>query len=526
MKKLKLTIFLFFTIYWVYSQNSEIEWIKQEGGNTTNIGCSITSDENYIYNTGIFTDTCFIGDTVLISNGSYDTYISKYDKQGNFLWVKQFGGNDYNRSNSIVYNNGHIYTTGFFRDTAFFEGTTLISNGDYDIFITDQNTDGTLNWVKQIGGVERDQGYSITTDSNNDIYLSGIFQDTVNFGDTTLISYGDYDICLAKLDNAGNIIWINQAGGTGTDIGISVASDNYDNIYMTGYFEDTAVFNGTSLISLGFQDIFIAKYNNSGNLVWIQKAGGDWGALGSSITTDDYDKIYITGIFGGTAFFGNDTVVSNGEFDMYITKYDNLGKLLWIKTFGGAGFDEGNCIVNDNDFIYVTCYFQDEALIEDTLLLDHTSHIFQFSNSGRLLDIIQTGNYYRNKFIIDNSRDVYVTGAFSQTQIFGDTILTSTGNHYDIFIAKIVYINTGIEEIEFDPGLKIYPNPANSYINIEIDEDAIISIVNINGQLIKQYLFFNDMSEKTFDISGFSPGLYIIKIQTENKILSGKMIKY
>ncbi|MBC8489254.1 MAG: T9SS type A sorting domain-containing protein [Bacteroidetes bacterium] len=526
MKIIKLAIAFFFTLNFVNAQNSRIEWIKQEGGNSEEIGCSITSDDDYIYNTGVFADTCFIGDTVLISNGLSNMYISKYDKESNFIWVKQFGGNDYVRSMFITHNNAHIYTTGFFSDTAYFEDTTLISKGYYDLFITDQSTDGNLNWVKQIGGIESDQGYTIATDSYNNIYLSGAFQDTVNFGDTTLISYGDYDIFLAKLDNTGNVKWVQHSGGKGTDLGLSIISDNSDNICLTGYFEDTAVFNDTLLFSLGFQDIFIAKYNNSGNLVWIQQAGGDWGAYGSSITTDDSDNIYITGIFGGTAFFGNDTVVSNGEFDIYVAKYDSSGKLLLIKTYGSAGFDHCKSIVTDNDFIYVSCNFQDEALIEDTLLLEQTSHIFQFSNTGQLLDIIQTGNYYRNECIIDKRRDVYVTGAFYQTQIFGDTILTTTGFHYDIFIAKIIYNNTGIEKIEIDPKIKIYPNPATSYINIESDEDAIISIVNINGQLLKQYLFVKDKSEKTFDISSFAPGLYIIKIQTESKILSGKIIKY
>ncbi len=527
MKNLKLSFVLLLTLSFVNAQNPEIEWIKQDGGNGDDFGTSITTDENYVYSTGVFSDTCFIGDTVLISNGSYDIYISKYDKKGNFIWVKQFGGTGYDRGNSIVYNNGHVYTTGFFADTAFFDGTTLISNGGCDIFITDQSTDGTLNWVKQIGGTERDQGYALTTDSENNIYLSGIFKDTVNFGDTIFISYGEYDIFTAKLDNAGNIIWINQAGGTGTDIGISMVSDNSDNIYLTGSFEDTAAFNGTSLISLGYQDIFIAKYNSSGNLVWAHQAGGDWGAQGASVTTDASANLYVSGIFGGTAFFGNDTVVSNGWFDIFLAKYDNAGTLQWINTYGSIEKDYSYSVVTDDDFVYVSCYFRDEASIDDTVLLAYTSHIFQLSNTGNLLGMIQTGNYIRNKCTIDNNSALYVTGAFNHTQIFGDTVLTSTGFFDDVFITRINYGHTGIEESAlFDQHLKIYPNPATNYINIESNENAVVSILNINGQLIKQYLFEKGLSEGRIDISGFMPGLYIVTLQTKNTVFSAKMIKH
>nr|NQU91428.1 T9SS type A sorting domain-containing protein [Bacteroidota bacterium] len=526
MNKTNLTVSLVFLFNVIIAQTSSIGWITQAGGNSDDIGNSIACDENYVYNTGIFTDTCLIGDTVLISHGSFDTYISKYDKEGNFIWVRQFGGSGSDRSIKITYHNGHVYTTGFFSDTVSIGNNTLYCHGVYDMFLIDFDTNGELNWIRQVGGSGRDQGYALTTDTYNNIYLSGIFQDTLSIDGMTLFSKGEYDIFIAKLDDTGNTKWINQAGGTGEDIGMSLSRDNSDNIYLTGSFEDTATFGDTTITSLGYQDIFIAKYNSSGGLEWLQKAGGDWGAHGASITTDDFGNFYVSGIFGGTAFFGNDSVVSNGWFDVYLAKFASSGKLQWINTYGSIERDFGYSVVTDNEYIYLSCFFHDETAIEDTILSGQTAHIFQFSNAGELLDMIQTGGYYRNKCTIDDKSALFVTGANSQSQVFGDTVISSTGFNSDAFITRINYEHTGLKEFEMQPPLIFYPNPARSYINIKHNEDATISIVNLNGQIMKQYVSDKNIGDKILDVSDLPPGIFIITLQTTEKILSGKLIKY
>ncbi|NQT77711.1 MAG: T9SS type A sorting domain-containing protein [Bacteroidetes bacterium] len=523
MKAYVIILAFFFTHNFVSAQNSKIKWIHQEGGMGTDIGQSITSDDNFIYSAGTFSDTCWFGNTSIIAKGLFDIYISKYDKSGNFIWAKDYGGKEYDRPLCIMHNNGHLYTVGFFSDTISFEETTLIAKGECDIFITDHDTEGNLNWVKQFGGAGSDQGYSITTDNDNFLYLSGIFQNTVIFDNTSLTSNGDYDIFLAKLDNEGNVLWINQGGGAEADLGLSVTSDNFNNIYLTGNFKDSAVFNDTVLISSGFQDIFIAKYNSSGDLLWIRKAGGEWGALGSSIIADENEDIYLTGIFGGTAFFNSDTIVSNGEFDIYIAKYNRIGELLWITGFGSSAMDRSYCIVGDNNSIYVTCYFQGDALIGDSLLLDSKSHILQLSNGGIIQDIIEVGNYYTNTCVIDNNNDIYATGSFMNTTIFGDTSLTSTNMGTDIFICKIIYENSShINYYTFESDIKIFPNPAHSEIMIS-GINGSIEEVNIYNRLGQRIIHQRGTSNK-LDVSNLIPGMYVIEVVIENMRIKEKLI--
>ncbi|OQX77864.1 MAG: hypothetical protein B6D64_07650, partial [Bacteroidetes bacterium 4484_276] len=503
----------------VNAQNPEIEWIKQDGGNSDDFGTSITTDENYVYSTGVFYDTCFIGDTVLISNGSYDTYISKYDKKGNFIWVKQFGGTEYDRCTQVLHNNGHILMTGFFGDT---------HPGQTGFFLLDMDINGAINWIKEIEGQESYYGSALATDAWDNIYLSGCFEDTLSIGGFTLISKGEYDIFITKLDDTGNVIWVNQAGGVGEDISTSITLDKSDNIYLTGSFEDTATFMDTTITSLGYQDIFIVKYNSSGEKIWLKKAGGDWGARASSITINKSGQLFLAGVFGGTTYFGNDSLVSNGMRDIFLARYNLSGTLQWIDNWGSEEHDSSSDLVTDNDFIYFSCRFGGETTLNDTTLTGSTAQIIQLSFAGEIVDYIQLGGYYRNKCTINNSSALFVTGALGPwPDLFGDTILSPSWYGYDAFISRINYGHTGIEEsVVFDQHLKIYPNPASTYINIESNEGAVVSILNINGQLIKQYSFVKGLSERSIDISSFPPGLYIVTLQTKNTILSGKMIKH
>jgi hypothetical protein len=86
MKKYSLIIGFLLAIELIYAQSSTIDWVIQNNSTREAMGKSVTTDENFVYTTGTFSDTCIIGDTSLISNGSFDIYISKYDKEGNFVW--------------------------------------------------------------------------------------------------------------------------------------------------------------------------------------------------------------------------------------------------------------------------------------------------------------------------------------------------------------------------------------------------------------------------------------------------------
>jgi len=117
------------------------------------------------------------------------------------------------------------------------------------------------NWARIAGasGDFTDLGYGISTDFTGNIYVTGYFKDTATFGSYPLTSSGDSDIFVAKLDPNGNWLWVKKAGSSGTDVGKGVSTDTNGNVYVTGYFQNTASFGSFDLVSFGGKDIFVSK---------------------------------------------------------------------------------------------------------------------------------------------------------------------------------------------------------------------------------------------------------------------------
>src|SRR5258708_19018608 len=166
-----------------------------------------------------------------------------------------------------------------------------------------------------------------------------------------------------------NLLWVKQFGGPNSDEGRSVTVDKQGNVLTTGVFEGTVDFDpGAGTFNLtsvsASNDVFISKLDPNGNMLWTKQIGGAGNEYAFSITTDASGNIYVIGIFSGTADFDsgsgtfNMTSVSAGE-DIFITKLDPSGNLLWAKQMGGISNDYGYSIALDaSGSVYSTVYFQ------------------------------------------------------------------------------------------------------------------------------------------------------------------------
>lgn len=260
--------------------NGDLIWAAQMGGSGGNRGLSITTDPiGNVYTTGTFWGTADFdpgaGIVELTSPGSWDIFIQKLDPNGNFIWVKQISAPWGNTGHSITTDNsGNVYTTGHFQDTVDFDPGVGVFELSvvyaYDIFIQKLDTDGNFLWARSMGGFGGDdEGRSITTDDNGNVYTTGCFQYTVDFdpgvGVHNLTAFGiGCDMFVQKLDPSGDLVWVGQMGGIGgSTVGRSITLDDLGNIHATGYFADTADFDPgigvTDLVAVGSIDIFVLK---------------------------------------------------------------------------------------------------------------------------------------------------------------------------------------------------------------------------------------------------------------------------
>jgi len=305
--------------------------------------------------------------------------ISTSSTNMNWQWAKSAGGTNLDHGAGIATDSSrNCYITGGFRDSALFGATTLVSQGIYDVFVAKLDTNGNWQWAKQAGGTGSDAGISIAVDGSGNCYITGDFQGSALFGTTTLVSQGSVDVFVAKLDTNGNWQWAVSAGGTNIvddEVGISV--DGVGNCYITGHFEGSALFGTTTLVSQGYDDVFVAKLNTNGNWQWATQGGGPNFDYGYGVFVDGSGNCYITGHFYGSALFGTTTLVSQGILDVFVAKLNTNGNWQWATQGGGTGYDYGYDVsVDGSGNCYITGSFEGSALFGTTLVSQGNLDVF------------------------------------------------------------------------------------------------------------------------------------------------------
>ena len=297
-------------------------------------------------------------------------------------------------------------------------------------------------WTKRAGGVEGDYGHSIAVDSTGNSFIAGHFYGIVKFDTITLTSTGGYDLFIAKYDSSGNVLWAKQVGGIGYVEGNSIVIDKRGNSFITGYFDNSVAFETTILNSYGGEDIFIAKYNPSGKILWVKKVGGIENDCGEEISIDGSGNLYLTGSFWGTANFDNVSLTSRNGSDTFAAKYDSLGNLIWVKQPSGIGSAVGKGIATDKvGNSVVTGFFERTATFGTITLTSGSIHwpdffIAKYDSAGNVLWAKQAGGNYTvegSDIAINESGESIVMGSFENTVTFGNTTFTTSGNK-DIFI--------------------------------------------------------------------------------------------
>lgn len=256
-------------------------------------------------------------------------------------WMRSFGGSTIDEGLDIVHGtDDETYSTGYFSGSAVFDAQTLSTTGLSDIFLVKTDSNGLIPWIKQAGGSGINKGLAVDAHASGSIVITGFFSNTAQFDSQSIVSAGQQDVFIAKYTASGNLLWVISAGGTGSDIGNCVKFDNAGNIIVTGEFSGACNFGGTVLSSLsGSIDVFTAKYDPNGNLIWVKKGSGLYTDRGIKLSVDANGDIYVNGLFSDTITFDvtYNTTISNAKF---LIKYDQAGNEKWFRWIGGSGQSE------------------------------------------------------------------------------------------------------------------------------------------------------------------------------------------
>jgi hypothetical protein len=325
------------------------QWSQRFGSTSEDVGSSVAADASgNVFVTGNFSGTVNFGGGNLVSAGSWDIFLAKYDAAGVHQWSKRFGAGGADIGYVVaVDGSGNVFVTGRFAGTVNFGGVNLPSAGGFDIFLAKYDAAGVHQWSKRFGAGGDDAGFSVDVDGSGNPVVTGFFNGTVNFGGANLPSAGLEDIFVAKYDASGAHLWSQSFGSTGLDQGEEVGVDPSGNVVVSGPFNGTVNFGGSNLTSGGGMDIFLAKYDASGVHVWSKSFGAGGTDYPGRMAVDGGGNVAMTGAFSNTVDFGGGGLVSAGGRDIFIARYDASGAYLWSQGFGTPNNDAGKRIAVD-----------------------------------------------------------------------------------------------------------------------------------------------------------------------------------
>jgi len=469
--------------------NGDFQWVKHLSGNSYSYAWRIEGYQSHLIVAGSFQGTVDFDPNAGVheetSAGSNDVFVLSLDFDGNFEWVRRMGGGSQDVTEDLsVHSDGRIAVTGWFRNTADFDpgvGTsnlTSASSNIDDIFVVSLTSTGDFEWARGFGSSEYDNGNGVDFDDEGNVYVTGFFEGSCDFdpgaGTHTLTGNGDWDVFVVKLSSQGNFEWAHSFGQTDKDLAYGLAVDNDNNVYVTGYFEETVDWDpsaATNELTSSSQDLFLLKLDSQGNYNSVVALTGLSSQHGQCIFTDEYNGIWVGGKFRNTV--------------------DLMGDVVETGILSPVGTQD-NCLL----------YFSQCDI--DTSV----------NQTGYLLTANETAGAYQ---WYDCDNQTIISGQNSAS------FLPSDNGNYAVIISQVSCVDTSscytISGLSIDEQellqLSVYPNPADEYLIYTLPKGEAVSRISVwdmKGQEVK-------VAQQTtkVDIGDLDSGVYILLIESEER---------
>lgn len=501
--------------------NGKAVWAKSVGGKRSVNGYAIAVDiEKNVYVKGAYR-----GDTVDFDPGAGSSYMStatnaifllKLTDNGDYVWAKQMeGAQKLQVGKSLAIDAcGDLYMTASFTGTVDFDPDTSTfyltkASNKGDAFVVKWNSYGKFIWAKNLGGISTDMhGAAIDVDQSGRVYTTGFFNDIAvmdSASNTYLFSNGGNDIYLSVHDQDGSYLWAGQIGGAGYDYPSALLLDDYNNMYISGYFEGTVDFDPTSggtaiKTAAGLTySLFVSKLSYvdtaSGGTISLQISGPD-----SVCSYQHYT--FTTDQFPGATYSWN---LPNGWTGSSTT--DSISVM--------TGEEGGEIIVS----VYRKCDTLTVNYVVELLLLP--VHI---TVNGDVLSTTNKENYDTWQWYLDGEP---IEGANADTYAVHDNGLYSvvvTGKGCSDTATYLVN-NTGIAHNTAKDYINIYPNPVRNTLHIAVMEPAVVYIRQLDGKMVTTKTLHAGIN--TCDLNTLHTGMYLLSIMTREGMLikTEKLVK-
>ncbi len=459
------------------------------GGNENDEGVSFLEHNNKFV---------LIGNTRSFGEGSSDAIISEIDEDFNTTESHYVGYPHQDFGAGIAKTNDGGYVT-------LINSWDVKPSGRTDIGVVKYDQNHNKMWLSFFGGAHNDHAYSIKETNDNGIIITGLNRDEGNLG----------SVFLRKLNENGVLVWEKFYDIAAKDLGkdiIQLPDSSFMVLAETNsFFSKTS--NSSEYITNSKSDVVLIKTDKNGNEVWRKIYGLNGYDFASALQYID-ESIYIV---------GSSMDSSTNSFDITLRKLDTAGVLIWKKQYGGLGYEYGNSLAVNDDY---------------DLLITGASNSFSSDSSSQVYytKLDSAGNILWEKtYGIEDSQEGLIGKFTANNEIVIIGTLSSANKKKQILFIKSDNDGNVIKILDETPNFKplfnellVYPNPASNTFHLrfpdaETGKETTVSILDINGKIIYTNTFLSSIGNNTINVN-YPAGIYLYKIQWEEKIVTGKLI--
>lgn len=473
-------------------------------------------------------------------------------------WLHNFGGSANEEALSVITaNDGGNLISGYSYSE---DGLVSGNNGWQDGWLLKTNAHGMIEWQKHYGGNGADVIESIKEVSNG--YLIAGWSSST--GNDFIDSHGLEDGFISKLDQEGNVIWIESLGGSSMDKFFDIEINSKGEILALGYTlsnDHDISYNDPK----GQLDIWLVKFSSKGQLIWQRNFGGSDDDFAYDLTIAKNDELLIAG--SSNSIDGQLGGNNKGDWDFWILSVDDNGNLNWSNSYGYAGKDEAKSILVNNDNIFAIGSSNSSDRFDShgssdawVLKLDlFGNYIEEYSFGSENMDLIHSSIIYDDHIILagetktNDRQDGWLLslsfdGAVTSSQLIGgsevDIINDLTINNGALIIAGTSSSHDGdmnqnfgkadvlagsiggiTQEIE-NGDILVFPNPATETVNLVLNQIGIewVKIYNTSGQIIYSQNG-NNFFQEQISVSEWPSGIYLVEALSHQNLIQKRFIK-
>lgn len=482
-------------------------------------------------------------------------FVMKLDSTGNLVWCRQVGDTGSTNITGIALTPaGHLLLTGTFSAANDFDpGTgvyTLPMNGVRNGYVLKLDTAGNFVWARAFGNVTYNNmqvAYG-TADAAGNVLITAPFSGSIDADPGPGVFNlnappGFSDVCIIKLDAAGNLVWAKQLEGGSGLTAHSIAADGAGNVFIGGHFIGSFDFDpGAGINTMtsvnGSLDVFAMKLDAAGNFQWAHRFGAAESERLRSLVCDNNNNLLLSGSFGGTVDFDPGSGIQNltGDTDpvtpdLFVVKLSNAGSYTWARNWAHPGGLMGFNITTDrDDAVYMTGKFTGTIDLDpDTAVSPVTSvntsgltdlFVLKLNSAGNFSwGVAAGGTGYADSYTIavDPLYHVFTYGMFSGTMDFdpGPGVFSLPAvNNYNMYVHRLKQpLFVGQPETNPENAFVIYPNPGTGIFNL-VSADAAEQVTVFDMQGREVFVMQPQAANVSIDLRHFSAGIYSVHLRT------------